>query len=453
MKNNNNNSALLASIVILNYNGEKVIKMTLDSVFSSHFPENKYEVIVVDNNSTDNSSLVLKECQKKYPQLKILMSTKNAGFSGGNNQGIQISQGKYVILLNNDVSVDANWMKQLVETAESDDTICAVNSKILLFPHFFTLNIETDLQSLPIQAELVEGALTKYAKRKISLFYTSSPNGYALHVPLSPIDSERRVVIKGLLHTNHIHLPLDHFSVPHHPSIVKRQLFVQDNDVHFHIEIDATRMKKHELTSKIQNAGIIMYDNGSGRDRGAVVRYYGQDYEVDEGQYDKEEEVYAACGAALLMRSEVIKKIGGLSEDFFMYYEDVDFCERARLQGYKVVYQPKAIIRHMHALSSEEWSPFFIYHAEKGRLVHIAHHFPLGVFIYEWYMFTLVALMRFFSHFFQREHWIKDIQYVKVSASVLRNFPHYLAYRRKFSPPDKVTELYSSLRDGSWLLS
>ena len=57
--------------------------------------------------------------------------------------------------------------------------------------------------------------------------------------------------------------------------------------------------------------------------------------------------------------------------------------------GYKVVYQPKAEVRHIHALSSKEWSPFFVYQAEKGRMLHLIHNFPITIFTKEYILFVV----------------------------------------------------------------
>ena len=99
------------------------------------------------------------------------------------------------------------------------------------------------------------------------------------------------------------------------------------------------------------------------------------------GQYDREREIYAADGAAVLFRRDILKKIGLLDECFFMYYEDVDISERARIHGYKIVYSPKAQVRHLHAFSSKEGSSMFVYNATKGRFLHMFYNFPFRVFL------------------------------------------------------------------------
>jgi|Deesub1362A_J573_1020465.scaffolds.fasta_scaffold00485_12 hypothetical protein len=68
--------------------------------------------------------------------------------------------------------------------------------------------------------------------------------------------------------------------------------------------------------------------------------------ERDRGQYDERLDIVSACGAACLYRKEMIEEIGSLNEDFFAYYEDVEFSLRARKSGWKVTYVPKSVVYH-----------------------------------------------------------------------------------------------------------
>jgi GT2 family glycosyltransferase len=100
------------SIIILNWNGEKYIKECLESVLKTEYPN--FEVIVVDNASTDRS----KEIIKRYPQVKLIENKKNLGFCEGNNIGIRCAIGDIIILLNNDTTVDRNWIKEILKKFE-----------------------------------------------------------------------------------------------------------------------------------------------------------------------------------------------------------------------------------------------------------------------------------------------------------------------------------------------
>lgn len=110
-------------------------------------------------------------------------------------------------------------------------------------------------------------------------------------------------------------------------------------------EFHKERYKENELGKILWYAGGIMdWRNLIGKHRGVD--------EVDWGQYEKAEETELATGACMLVKSEVIKKIGFFNEKYFLYYEDADFAMRTKRAGYKIFYQPKSILWHGNAESS-----------------------------------------------------------------------------------------------------
>lgn len=69
--------------------------------------------------------------------------------------------------------------------------------------------------------------------------------------------------------------------------------------------------------------------------------------EKDNGQYDKKRQIFWASGVAICIKNSVLKKIGYLDEDFFIYYEETDLCWRANIAGYKCLYVPASVIYHL----------------------------------------------------------------------------------------------------------
>lgn len=120
----------LVSVVVVNWNGEDVIPGCLTSLAAQDFGD--FELIVVDNGSTDHSLEILNS--SPLP-IRLIRNTENKGFCGANNQGIDLAQGKFIALLNNDAEADAGWLSALVRAIERDDgPLCGmVASKILLF--------------------------------------------------------------------------------------------------------------------------------------------------------------------------------------------------------------------------------------------------------------------------------------------------------------------------------
>ena len=121
----------MVSVVILNFNGKKFLSKCLSSLFKSDYPN--FEVILVDNASTDESIELVQRYFCQYSNLRIICNNRNLGFAEGNNIGAKAAKGKYVVFLNNDTEVDPEWLKELVMVLESDETIGAAQSKLLLF--------------------------------------------------------------------------------------------------------------------------------------------------------------------------------------------------------------------------------------------------------------------------------------------------------------------------------
>jgi len=115
-----------ASIIIPNWNGQELLKDCLVSLAKQTYKN--FEIILVDNNSTDNS---IGFTEKNFPQVSIVKLKKNFGFAKAINTGVKKSNAKYVIFLNNDTEVDKNWFKNLVDCANLHPEVISVNSKLL----------------------------------------------------------------------------------------------------------------------------------------------------------------------------------------------------------------------------------------------------------------------------------------------------------------------------------
>ncbi|MEM3578196.1 MAG: glycosyltransferase family 2 protein [Candidatus Bathyarchaeia archaeon] len=117
------------TVIILNYNGASYVKRCLGSVLWNSYPN--FEVLFIDNNSTDGSANLAEKLFGSNPRLTIIRNAKNLGFSVGNNIGFERSKAKYVIVLNNDTEVQKNFIETLVRVAESDESIGSVGCKIV----------------------------------------------------------------------------------------------------------------------------------------------------------------------------------------------------------------------------------------------------------------------------------------------------------------------------------
>ncbi len=119
-----------ASIVIPNWNGEKWLEASVRSCLAQRagFP---YEVLVIDNGSTDASRDIVRRMAREDDRLKLFMAPVNRGFSAAVNGGIRRAKGEYVVLFNNDAFAEPEWLAELVETADTDPNIFSVGSLML----------------------------------------------------------------------------------------------------------------------------------------------------------------------------------------------------------------------------------------------------------------------------------------------------------------------------------
>ncbi|MCL5267267.1 MAG: glycosyltransferase [Bacteroidetes bacterium] len=111
------NEQKLTSIVILTYNQLDYTKITIDSL--RRHTKSPYEIIVVDNASSDGTV----EYLKAQKDIRAIFNEENLGFPAGCNQGIEIAKGDYIVLLNNDVVVTNDWLEGLIECSEADTRV------------------------------------------------------------------------------------------------------------------------------------------------------------------------------------------------------------------------------------------------------------------------------------------------------------------------------------------
>jgi len=144
-------------------------------------------------------------------------------------------------------------------------------------------------------------------------------------------------------------------------------------------EFHKDRYKENELGKVIwYGGGILDLKNVYGSHRGVD--------EVDNGQYDKAEKTDFATGCCMLIRKEVFEKIGYFDEEYFLYFEDIDLCMRAKHHGFQIWYLPQGFLWHKNAGSTGgSGSDLQDYFMSRNRLLFGFHYTPLR---------TKIALMR-----------------------------------------------------------
>jgi hypothetical protein len=250
---------LKISIIITHFFDIDYLINCLDSVFKSDYPN--FEVIVVFNGNRDNSYEIAKQ---KFPQIISILNKKNLGFSRANNQGIKISNGEIIFLLNDDTIIHPQLISILSKKLISSDEIGIVGPKI----------------------------------------YFMSASG----------DQTNKIWFAGG-------------------------------------KIDWEKQKSYHL----------------GRDMN------------DEAHKDEEKEVDFITGCALMIKKEVIDKIGLLDEGFFAFYEDADWSQKAKKAGYKIVYVSFGGV--WHAKSATAGKIFFGEEKKKNIFWLISNYFYRDVMV------------------------------------------------------------------------
>ena len=116
----------LVSVIIPNWNGKKFLAECIDSLKAQTF--NDFETILVDNGSTDGSQEFV--AGRYGDSIRVIRSSKNLGYTGGNNIGIRSARGRYIVLLNNDTKVEPTWLEELVKGIGPDPRVGMWASKI-----------------------------------------------------------------------------------------------------------------------------------------------------------------------------------------------------------------------------------------------------------------------------------------------------------------------------------
>lgn len=124
---------------------------------------------------------------------------------------------------------------------------------------------------------------------------------------------------------------------------------------------------------ELDSVGMLLYPDGMTRQRG-----HG---ETDNGQFDGITELLFPSACAALYRREMLKETGYFDEDFFSYCEDADLGLRGRLAGWKAVFAPGAIVRHLYSRTSGRYSEFKAFHVERNHFWVLIKDLPLTYII------------------------------------------------------------------------
>jgi GT2 family glycosyltransferase len=256
------------SIITVNFNQPAVTLAFLKSVQIYTDPQN-VEVILVDNGCSEDHEVAFKTA---FPELHYVKSTVNLGFAGGNNLGISKAKGEYLLLLNNDTEITANFVETLLEEFRVNPEIGMLSPLILYFEK---------------------------------------------------------------------------------PEIIQYAGFT----------------KMNYLTCRNKGIGSM---------------------QTDKGQFDSDSRETAYChGAAMMCRKDDLRNAGLMAEHFFLYYEELDWCEQFKKSGKKIWFTGKTRIYHKESISVGKESGIKTYFMTRNRMLFIRRNtsWPVTIVFSLFYLF------------------------------------------------------------------
>ncbi|HYU67308.1 MAG TPA: glycosyltransferase family 2 protein [Jatrophihabitantaceae bacterium] len=379
-------STAKASVIVVNYNGAHLLPDCLTALARQRDDGVAFDAIVVDNASSDGSRELL---ARDFPWVRIIASPTNLGFAGGNNLALDEVTTPYAVLLNNDATPEPGWLRNLLAVFDEagGHDIGIACGKILFRPKFARVQLRTpafhpgpqDTRELGVRIYGVTVDGTEVTDKVLWEQVAFGPEGSGsgrfrwtrasgeFLLPLSP----------DIAPDSHCTAQPAKVTLSVAAEAAKPVMFTAgEQQVDARVDastsdVDLELSPGIEVFDVINNAGSIVLQDGSGADRGFQ--------EVDRGQYDEPGEVFAACGNGMAMRTVVGRELGWFDDAFFIYYEDTDLSWRWRARGWAIRYVPTAVLRHIHAASSKEWSPRWVFHVERNRLLMLTKNATFGL--------------------------------------------------------------------------
>jgi GT2 family glycosyltransferase len=151
------------------------------------------------------------------------------------------------------------------------------------------------------------------------------------------------------------------------------------------IGVTCPKIRFHHHPTIIQYAGFNPIDVYTGRTTAVGNK------EEDKGQHDKSGYTSGAHGCAMMVKKEVIYKVGMFPEKFFIYYEEWDWSARILKAGYTIYYQAKGLIFHKESITMGKQSAIKVYYHTRNRILYMRRNTGMGSFIIFILFFILVS--------------------------------------------------------------
>ena len=141
------------SVIVLCYNQLDYTIKCVESIFNvTAYPN--YELVLVDNASSDQTADYLKTVALNHDNAKIVLNKTNRGFAGGNNDGIAVADGEYIVLLNNDTVVTRGWLTNMLKHFSNDEAVGLVGPVTNSIGNEARINVTyTEQEQMPVFAD------------------------------------------------------------------------------------------------------------------------------------------------------------------------------------------------------------------------------------------------------------------------------------------------------------
>ncbi|HET7720268.1 MAG TPA: hypothetical protein VFK43_09905, partial [Acidimicrobiales bacterium] len=304
----------------------------------------------------------------------------NLGFGGGCNLALADLEGvDYVALINNDAQVEPGWLGPLVDALEGDATVGAANPKILFSDRFVDLHLSSDTAERGVGDRRPLGVRLSGARvggedawERVQLVsgFWGLEHGADGAGAFQWTDGLAHLRVPAGQPRCQLRLAADTGRTVLATSGTRRtELDVTPAPAWFEVALDG------EPFDVLNNVGSVVLADGHGADRGYLER--------DEGQFDEIDEIFAWCGAAVLLSREYLETVGLFEDRYFLYYEDFDLSWRGRAEGWRYLYVPASVVRHVHSASSVEGSRLFQHYDERNRLLTLTRNAPPALAVRE----------------------------------------------------------------------
>jgi GT2 family glycosyltransferase len=304
-----------------------MLEACLDALQITTFTD--FAILVVDNGGRESG---LAGLESAYPDLTVLQLPANAGYAGGCNAGLRQVESPYVVFLNDDTVVEADWLCHLVTAAEADPMTGAFQPKIL--------------------------SLRDQRRGRWMFDYAGAAGGL-----------------------------IDRLGYPY-----------------------------------------------------CLGRSFGG-REEDRGQYDQPRDIFWASGVALFARREVVERLGGFEESFFMHMEEIDLCWRMLLAGFRVRSVPRSVVWHEGGASLREGSPMKVFLNHRNSLLMLLRNRSADslLLLLPFRMLLEMVAMIYYA-LGGKEGMVRAVQVVRAFVDVIRCLPQTLRQRSEIQRTRTVSD-------------